>query len=43
MPVDSSNDALKSWLSGTSSNGSKESSIDIAELLRQAAPESYED
>lgn len=43
MPVDSCNDALKSWLSGTSSNGSKESSIDIAELLRQAAPESYED
>jgi len=42
-PVDDCSEALKSWLSGTSVDGSSESGIDLLERLRAAAPEIYED
>lgn len=42
-PVDDCSDSLKSWLSGTSVDGSSESGIDLVERLRAAAPEIYED
>lgn len=41
--VDGRSDALKSWLAGARSNSSPESGIDLAERLRAAAPQSYED
>lgn len=41
LTVDDCNDALKSWLSG--GNGSSVSGVHLAEQLRAAAPESYED
>lgn len=40
---DDCNDALKSWLSGANGNGTSEDTIDLADRLRAAAPESYED
>jgi len=43
LVVDGYSDALKFWLAGASSNGSLESGIDLAERLRAAAPQSYED
>jgi len=44
LNVDACSDAVKSWLSGASMVGStSESGADLAERLRAAAPEAYED
>jgi len=43
LAVDGSSDAVKSWLSGSSSSGLPVNDIVIAQQLRAAIPESYED
>lgn len=43
LKVDGCSDALKSWLSGTDGSGYPVDGVDLAERLRAAAPESYED
>lgn len=42
-PAHDCSDSLKSWLSGASSKNSFENGSDLAERLRAAAPETYED
>jgi hypothetical protein len=43
MTESGSSDVLKSWLSGDAANCTVESDRDLAERLRAAAPENYED
>jgi hypothetical protein len=43
LKVHGCNDALKSWLSGASGNGTVVDTTDLADRLRAAAPDSYED
>lgn len=43
LAVEGSSDAVKSWLSGSSSSGLPVNDIVIAQQLRAAIPESYED
>jgi len=43
LAIDVCSEALKSWLSGASGEGFSASDVDLAERLRAAAPDSYED
>lgn len=43
LTADGCSDVLKSWLSGASSHGCADNGSDLAERLRAALPESYED
>lgn len=43
MGTGASNETLKSWLAGTGASGLQISDSDLAEALRAAAPETYED
>jgi len=43
LKVGGCSDALKSWLSGANGKGSQRNGVALAERLRAAAPESYED